>query len=67
MEDFKRTTVIDGKIVRLGQHTRPKAMVAFCPECLTYGGTMGKHDRVCGNCGKADCHLYEEILDETQG
>lgn len=58
----KRVQVIDGKIVRLNQHTPPiKQIVAWCPHCLTYGGPMGIDDRVCGNCGKNECLMFQEV------
>lgn len=62
---MKRVEVIDGKIVRLAEHAPPRAaIVAWCPHCISYGGPMGIEDRVCGNCGKDGCRMYEEVLHE---
>lgn len=64
---MKRVEVIEGKIVRLANHTPPvKAIVAFCPHCITYGSPMGRDDRVCGNCGKKDLRIYEEVIKEAK-
>ena len=53
---------VDDKIVCRANHTPPKAaIVAWCPHCLTYGGPMGIEDRICGNCGKNDCRIYQEL------
>lgn len=60
---MSNTTVVDGKIVRKWQHEPPTnlAIVAWCPHCLTYGGPMGVDDRVCGNCGKDECKIFQEL------
>lgn len=64
-DGYKPTTVVDGKIVRKWQHQPPqKAIVAWCPHCLSYGGPMGKEDRICGNCGKDGTRIYEEVIQE---
>lgn len=58
-------TIVDGKIVRKWNHQPPvAAIVAWCPHCLTYGGPMGIDDRICGNCGKGDCRMYQEVLED---
>ena len=56
-------TIVNGKIVRKWQHTPPQAaIVAWCPECLTYGHPMGIEDRVCGNCNSGGLRIYQEVL-----
>ena len=66
-ENIKNVVVIDGKIIRKWQHEPPiKAIVVWCPHCLTYGGPMGIDDRVCGNCGKNECRMYQEVEPPTE-
>jgi hypothetical protein len=38
----------------------PRAMVAYCRDCGTYGIPKGK-DKICGNCGKTNLRLYREL------
>lgn len=65
-DEMKPMTIVDGKIVRKWQHEPPRAaIVAWCPHCLSYGGPMGIDDRVCGNCGKDGCRMYQEVLREV--
>lgn len=49
-------------MTRNAQHTPPtRSVVAFCPDCISYGSPMGKDDRQCGNCNKTNCRIYEEL------
>lgn len=69
METVKRACVIDGRIVPKWEHKAPDEaahIVAWCPHCLSYGGPLSIDDRVCGNCGEADCRMYQEVKPEAQ-
>lgn len=63
----KPVTRVGDRIIRVAQHTEPyRHIVAWCPHCLTYGAPMGETDRVCGNCGKDECRIYEEVLENKE-
>lgn len=62
IENGRKSQIINGKIVKLAEHSPPqKVIIAFCPECISYGSPLGEDDRVCGNCGSRDCRIYKEI------